>query len=88
MSQVIPIHDFVLLKKVEKESAIVLPESLQGVDKGLFRFEVVAIGRRCRQVKEGDIVITTIARSVGAFEGLDGWMHYIVKEEDVCAVIR
>jgi co-chaperonin GroES (HSP10) len=91
MVKVIPTKDFVLLRKVTKATAIVIPETAaeaRGGGSTLYRFEVTAIGKGCREVKIGDTVISTVPRAVGSFEGVDGQIIYIAKEDEICAVIR
>jgi chaperonin GroES len=90
-----PLHDRVLLKRVEEEQVsrggIIIPDTAK--EKPM-RGEIVAVGSgkmlkngdvRSLSVKEGDVVL--YSKYAGTEVKLDGVEHLIMREDDILGVL-
>ena len=90
-----PLHDRVLLKRVEEEQVsrggIIIPDTAK--EKPM-RGEIVAVGSgkmlkngdvRSLNVKEGDVVL--YSKYAGTEVKLDGIEHLIMREDDILGVL-
>ena len=84
--QVIPIKDFIVLKRqINNTIKVILPDSVNKDGGGLFHYTVVDMGPDVKNVKVGDSLVT----SAGLFKTeVDGEDFYFTKEELVCLIVR
>lgn len=83
---VIPIKDFIVMKRsLSHETRVLLPETIDKGNSGMFTFKVIDMGPDVKSVKVGDSLVT----SAGLFKTeVDGEEFYFTKEELVCLIVR
>lgn len=84
--QVIPIKDFIVMKRqVNRTISVILPDSVDKGNSGMFHYTVIDMGPDVKTVKVGDSLVT----SAGLFKTeVDGEEFYFTKEELVCLIVR
>ncbi len=83
---VIPIKDFIVMKRqLSNKVHIIIPDSANKSDTGLFQYTVHDVGPDVKTVKLGDSLVT----SAGLFKTeVEGEEYYFTREELVCLIVR
>lgn len=83
---VIPIKDFIVMKRsLSDKVSIIIPDSANKGDTGLFHYTVCDVGPDVKTVKLGDSLVT----SAGLFKTeVNGEDFYFTREELVCLIVR